>query len=97
MSGKNLEYSRNEDKLHNFKVASRVLGCTPEYALLGMATKHFVSVLDIVNDINNHNRLPSEGVLIEKITDSINYLVLLEALIRERNDNETIKGEGDDR
>ena len=78
---KNDEYSRNNDKLHNFKVAGRILNQTPEQALVGMWLKHLVSVFDIVDDLPN---LPPDETLNEKITDSINYLVLLEALIKER-------------
>ena len=80
---KSKEYSRDKDKLHNFKAAGQMLGCTPETALIGMKVKHDVSVIDIILDINA-GKLPDEALLSEKITDSINYLVLLEALITER-------------
>ena len=80
---KSKEYSRDEDKLHNFKIAGQMLQCTPEMSLIGMKIKHDVSILDIVADLNV-GRLPYEGTLSEKITDSINYLILLEALITER-------------
>jgi hypothetical protein len=83
IGSKNVEYSRNNDKLHNFKVAGRIGGVTPEFALIGMFMKHLVSVFDIVNDLDD-NRLPEEAILQEKITDTINYLVLLEGLITER-------------
>lgn len=83
---KNEEYSRNNDKLHNFKVAGRILNCSPEEALKGMMIKHLVSIFDIIDDLP---KLPDEEILNEKITDSLNYIVLLEALIKER------KREGD--
>jgi len=35
---KNKEYSSDTDRLHNFKVAGRVSGVTPEKALLGMCS-----------------------------------------------------------
>ena len=78
---KNEEYSRNNDKLHNFKTAAMIRNITPEDALIGMWLKHLVSVFDIVDDLP---KLPDNSILEEKITDSINYLVLLEALIKER-------------
>jgi len=78
---KNEEYSRNNDKLHNFKTAAMIRNSTPEDALIGMWLKHLVSVFDIVDDLP---KLPDNSILEEKITDSINYLVLLEALIKER-------------
>ena len=80
---KSKEYSRDEDKLHNFKLAGQMSGWPPEVALAGMKLKHDVSIADIVRDIYN-GILPDEALLSEKITDSINYLVLLEALITER-------------
>ena len=78
---KNLEYSRGGDKLHNFKRAGDMLGVTPEKALVGMFAKHLVSILDMVDDLPV---LPDKEIMEEKITDSINYLLLLEALIKER-------------
>lgn len=90
---KNEEYSRNGDKLHNFKQAARIDNESPERALWGMMKKHLVSIQDIINDINymyetiDHDteiKLPSEKILAEKIGDTINYIVLLEALITER-------------
>lgn len=76
------EYAR-EDRLHNFKVAARRLGVTPERALLGMKEKHEVSVLDIIDDIDKGIR-PTKALIDEKIGDSINYSILLEALLLER-------------
>lgn len=82
---KHKEYSRYDDKLYNFKKAAEIkANITPETALSGMMMKHIVSVLDMVDDIENYQELPSERFLNEKITDSINYLVLLYALIFER-------------
>lgn len=77
------EYARNGDRLHNFKTAGRVAGVTPERALLGMYLKHLVSVMDIIDDID-HGKLPKRVVLDEKITDSINYHLLLEGLVQDR-------------
>lgn len=73
------EYASDEDRLHNFKKAAMVLNCTPKQALLGMLAKHLVSVIDLVND-------PADATWAlwdEKIGDSINYLILLEALVKE--------------
>ena len=80
---KNQEYSRNDDKLHNFKVAGRIKNETPEKALWGMYIKHLVSVMDMIGDLDS-GKLPNIEALWEKITDSINYLMLLEGLITER-------------
>ncbi len=80
---KNVEYTRNNDKLHNLKAAAKMIGTSPERALLGMWSKHLVSIVDIVNDLDK-GTLPEEAILAEKITDSINYLLLLEGLLAER-------------
>ena len=77
------EYSRNDDRLHNFRVAGRLKDETPEKALIGMKVKHTVSIGDIVNDLDN-GILPTKELLSEKIGDEINYLILLKALVIER-------------
>ena len=77
------EYSRGGDRLHNFKVAGRIEGISPERALRGIDLKHRASIMDLVDDIEE-GKLPSMKLLAEKMTDSINYLLLLEALIVER-------------
>jgi len=95
LDSKNKEYASDIDKLHNFKRASGMLQCSPEKALVGMWTKHIISLLDIVDKINkedvkNGNTLickPGDvtiPLVEEKIGDAINYLILLEALIKER-------------
>jgi hypothetical protein len=76
------EYARG-DRLHNFKAAARMGNTTPEDALLGMWRKHLISVFDIIEDTKKGID-PTEYLIDEKIGDSINYLILLEALMRER-------------
>ena len=85
LTAKGEEYSRDGDRLHNFKKAGRKLGETPEAALLGMNVKHTVSIDDIVTDLEA-GELPTTKALDEKISDAINYLLLLEGLIVERLD-----------
>lgn len=96
LNKKNAEYSSGKDKLHNFKRAAKMLQCSPEKALIGMLTKHIISILDIVDEIDfncgeHSNALPSFDKPMEyiekvneKITDALNYLILLKALIYER-------------
>jgi len=69
------------DRLHNFKVAGALQGVSPVQALMGMMTKHTVSVADMCMSGETY---PQE-LWDEKITDSINYLLLLAALVREEN------------
>jgi hypothetical protein len=76
------EYAFGGDRLHNFKAAARIQEIAPEEALLGMLAKHLVSVLDMVAAAA-HEIYPDTSMIDEKIGDCINYLVLLEALLRE--------------
>lgn len=72
------EYA-TEDRLHNFKVAASLEGKTPEQDLAGMMAKHTVSVYDMAESGQFY---PIE-LWQEKITDHINYLFLLNAIVRE--------------
>lgn len=89
LTAKGEEYSRDGDRLHNFKSAGRKRGCTPEKSLLGMDDKHTVSIDDIVEDLEM-GKLPTVSTLNEKISDAINYLLLLEGLIVERMDTASL-------
>ena len=82
---KDKEYTRGDDKLHNFKRAGMVLGVSPEEALLGMMSKHVVSVLDMTADVIAGNH-PIQALIDEKFSDLHNYFFLLEGLIRERSE-----------
>jgi hypothetical protein len=85
---KGKEYRRNNDPLHNFNVASRINNTTREKALWGFALKHYVSFLDMLDDIEK-NKLPKREYVEEKIGDLINYLVLCEASIKDRMINDS--------
>lgn len=87
------EYSRIDDKHHNFKRAGAMKGESPEKALQGMKSKHDISIMDIIDDIEKHGKYPDKKMLREKIIDDINYLLLLESLILEHMDNNIKKKE----
>jgi hypothetical protein len=76
------EYAPGQDRLSNFKKAAALQGISPEQALFGMMAKHLVSVAEMTAAIEVEPC--SEAVWEEKLTDSINYLFLLEALVRDR-------------
>lgn len=78
---KALEYVRNEDRLHNFNVASRIRNVSREEALWGMAMKHLVSVMDIIND-TKIEKYPTIEMVDEKFGDLINYLILAEVSLK---------------
>jgi len=77
---KNDEYARGEDKLHNFKRAADVDGCTPIQAARGMQLKHSVSLLDMLDDLDT-GHLHCREQWLEKIGDRIAYDILIYALL----------------
>ena len=87
---KGAEYSVQLDRLHNFRRAASMLGGSPEQALVGMWAKHLVSVLDMVDSIDS-GTTPSRALVDEKLGDTINYAILLEALITDRIDKQPTK------
>lgn len=85
---KGIEYAPNasmenntSDRLEHFKKAAAIMSATPKIALLGMLSKHIVSVSDMCTDSKSY---PIEK-WDEKITDSINYLLILRAMVEEEN------------
>jgi hypothetical protein len=84
LASKAKEYSSDADRLHNFKEAARIEGVHPITALKGMMLKHIVSCNDICKKYIEGG-IESTGMLNEKFGDYINYLILLEALLKERN------------
>lgn len=72
------EYATN-DRLHNFKNAAGMMSCNPKEALAGMMAKHTISIYDMCRDGKKHGM----DIWQEKITDHINYLLLLKALVAE--------------
>lgn len=82
---KTKEYTGDDtDRLGAFKAAAALQHTTPERALAGMLAKHIVSLYDMCF---------SDGVRYgmdtwdEKITDSLNYLFLLKAVVKEGDTN----------
>jgi len=83
------EYA-TEDRLHNFKVAAELQMTTPINALAGMLSKHTVSIYDMCRS----DQIYPKELWDEKITDHINYLLLLKALTVEESEGMTSCGEG---
>ena len=74
------EYAQDEDRLYNFKVAARMDDTTPENICWEFLLKHLVCVHDLAK-----GKLEAAPEIIdEKIGDAINYLILLEALLKEK-------------
>lgn len=81
LSGKAKEYATDDDRLHNFKLAAALQGCSQIEALAGMMVKHTVSIYDMCTS----DQLYSKDLWSEKITDHINYLILLKAVLYEES------------
>ena len=84
------EYASEDNRLHNFDVAARILDVTPEQALQGMMLKHIVSMLDLVEWAGTKPEKITSQLVDEKIGDTINYLILLEALLLRRIEETTV-------
>jgi hypothetical protein len=79
------EYSKDEDKLHNFNKGAYMTRKTRESILFGFLLKHIISVTDIIDNLDK-GIVPTNSVIDEKIGDCINYFILLEACLKERNE-----------
>ena len=79
LTAKGEEYvGQNTDRMENFKLAAAFHKTTPKETLFGYLLKHLTSLSDMVReDSQNHDKW------VEKITDSINYLLLLRGLVEE--------------
>jgi hypothetical protein len=82
LGSKGNEYA-TEDRLHNFKVAAELQSETPQESLGGMMAKHTVSIYDMIRSPQTFTRAQWD----EKITDHINYLILLRAIVEEEISN----------
>ncbi len=83
LQSKAAEYARG-DRLSNFKKAAAAMSCVPEKACVAFWMKHVISINDLVNDVEAGKRVPM-AMWEEKIGDAVNYLVLLKAIVVERN------------
>ena len=80
---KNKEYKGEIDRLHTFEVAASLQGVDKKQALAGIMVKHTVSIYDMCKSGEY-----SLEKWTEKITDHINYLLLLKAMITEEIEHE---------
>lgn len=72
------------DRLGAFKAAAALQHTTPQRALAGMLAKHIVSLYDMC--FSKETVYPID-TWDEKITDSLNYLFLLKAIVKEGHTN----------
>ena len=74
------DYAVDTDRLHNFRIAAAIQGETLEETIAGMMVKHTVSIYDMCRS-NETFHIADWN---EKITDHINYLLLLKAAVAEK-------------
>lgn len=84
MKDKGKEYTVNDtDKLKNFKSIAERLKTFPEFILLVYLLKHMDSIRNYILDGTEACDEPIEG----RIIDARNYLLLLGAMIKEKNED----------
>jgi hypothetical protein len=81
---KGREYAMGDDRLSNFKRSGALLQRSQSQAVLAFLTKHITSIFDLVELRDAGENIPMT-LFDEKIGDAINYLVLLEATLKERD------------
>ena len=77
---KQKEYANNSDVYHNFIRAGEFCNLSKEKSLQVMWAKHLVSIADMIEADKQFSNIYIE----EKIGDAINYLILLEGMLKER-------------
>ena len=75
------EYASDKSFSYNFERASKINNESPKKALWGMASKHLVSVIDMIESESKFD----DDYIDEKIGDMINYLILLEGILKSDN------------
>jgi len=74
LCSKGAEYNLvDDDRFQVFKHAAALQQNTPKQALLGMLTKHIISIVDMINSDEKYTK----ERWTEKITDYLNYGLLL--------------------
>ena len=77
--GKDIEYGTESNRLHQFYDSAKRRNTNPCDALIGVADKHYSSILLMVKNPNQYSLKEWDA----KVTDLRNYTFLLDALLRE--------------
>lgn len=81
---KGKEYVRDGNPFHNFEVGARKKNISREKVLDGFALKHFISIEDMVNDLDKGIQ-PKTSAVEEKYNDAIIYLLIQKAMMIENS------------
>jgi hypothetical protein len=79
LTAKGIDYTDGNDRLYNFKVVGSMVGAAPELVWAIYWLKHVFAIAAFCG----RERLESEPIE-GRITDALNYLYLLRALVEER-------------
>ena len=81
---KQSEYANDIDVFENIKNGVRlsIFNTEPEQVAWSYAAKHLESIMSILEKLPEEE--PSEELINEKIGDAINYLIIIEGLLKER-------------
>lgn len=82
LGSKGKEYSSHYDKLANFRQVTSLMNTNEAQVCFWYSLKHIASIAKIVKDIDRGN-LPSAEVLLEKVGDATNYMVLLYSCVKD--------------
>ena len=85
LSKKEEEYANTwvtGDRLNQMKTSGRLQGCSPVKAHVGEMAKHSIKIYDYAQMYEKGANIPQKK-WDEVITDHINYLILLNALLKE--------------
>lgn len=85
LAGKAAEYATDDDRLHNFRVVAALQGISMHQAVVNLMAKHTVSIYDL----SQEDKIVPMDMWDEKITDHINYLILLKAVLVEEANEQT--------
>ena len=80
------QYAMGDDRLQNFKDGAQFNNTIPEDYLMHLVSKHIIALRDFIRVLKYGERKSIED-WDEKIGDIINYMILLEALIWEGEDD----------
>lgn len=83
LSTKSNDYSTTHDKLYNFYLQARMQEVSPFESLQGNWAKHLASIRMGLDELKEGSRRRSLDWWYEKTIDSINYQILLLAMIQD--------------
>jgi hypothetical protein len=81
---KGKEYANSDDQLANFRRLGKQLGLPPEAVTLVFLTKHLDSIGSYARSLQGKGTYTSSEPIEGRIDDAILYLVLLKAIVTER-------------